>query len=227
MSSKKRKRTQAKARSRASKHTALSPAKLLRQQRAKLKELGLLNVDLRAKVSKRQAAEIARFADVLAKKATVIDVGKKAASKFKARGLLTKGGMIVVKRKRGEKVTYSKTTETVITKRKDAGLFVTRRIEATGRIDETLGPNEWVILPAGSNEYPFKSWKELDEFMRRDTVHNAASWRAHAYTEEIEDEELELLDRLPRKKRGKRVKVKTKIKRRVARTKKVRRKKRR
>lgn len=158
----------------------------LHNQLKKLKSLGLYSGDLRKKPGRTGKQTVARFSDVLSGKAVVLK--PKDAQRFK--GIYrTKGKLVVVPKRTGEKIKVDKSGEIISTRK-----VGNRTIKSTGtrlrKGEELARPkkaNVQYAIPFNSRGgstfwMRFPNYDELKKFM---AGYNYKGWRDYVVKEEI------------------------------------------
>ena len=194
-----------------SKSNSSAQAAKLKKQLSKLKSLGLYSGDLRRKPDTKAKNAAAKFADVLAGKAAVVKPDK--PGRYRGIYPTTKSGLVIVPRRKGERVRVDKEGE-IISTRKVGGRTVTSRGKTVKRGDKIEQPKaeervQYVIpfnaAGGGTNWVRFPNFDELQKFM---AGYNYKSWKDYVIVEKIDDplDDDELDERLERKRKGRRIK---------------------
>lgn len=180
-----------------SKKSPLTQVAKLKEQRAKLRALGLITIkrDLRSKINKTDKKAVAEFQDVLAGRAKVIDVPTKAEAKKFGRIFKVKGEHVIVPRRKGERLRYNKETGNIEGKRIEYGR--TRKTiipsEPTSAELAKKGKRLRYVLPVARGDevqrYSFMSFAELEHFVTQDTEFRGAyaggGWKRYVEFEEV------------------------------------------
>lgn len=172
-----------------------------REWRSRLKAQGLFGrrVNLRSKVTPAQKRQIAKYKDVATGKAKVFRVAKKDAPKLrKLFGLKGKDDIVVVPKKKGERVTYSKKTGEITIAKKDRKRILEAEFKEGKQIPGTRLFYS-IYFQRGDDEesYSFEDFEELKRFMseyEKDSVKPKRkgwkTWRQYVVREYLDNEEI-------------------------------------
>jgi hypothetical protein len=169
-----------------------SNTKVTKSQRARekkhlkrLKELGLYTGDLRRRTTRAGRKALAKYQDVLSRRATVITLPPRAP----VPGFLRRRGRkVIVPHAKGERVTVAKTGQISKVKRV-AGRTVRKNVR--GKITETGRPGYWVIPFQHGHGGPireqrFSSYAAAAAYMAQEEYEDYDAWEDYAYFEETD-----------------------------------------
>lgn len=149
----------------------LTPDQLrkFRSDIASLKSKGLLSkrVDARSqKPTRYMRSQIKKFSDVLSGKAAVVKAPRSKAKEFSDK-YIVKGNKVVVPKRKGETVSYSKSSNTIVASSKVGEKRVRRRMSAKAptKHEAPLKGNVLYVIPLGNTRQSFDTWSDLVLFM--------------------------------------------------------------
>lgn len=175
----------------------------------KLSQLGLYSGDLRKKPTKYGLKKIAKFADVLSGKATVVE--PKKPERFKDIFEVV-GNKVIVPRRKGERITVDKKTREIVSKRK-----VGKRTVIARGMQLKRGQQPPKVEYPASYAVPLKSkgggidwhrFPDRDELIKFMSTYDFLGWQDYVVEEHFGDEldDDELSERFDNKRPGRKIK---------------------
>lgn len=172
----------------------------LRREVLKLKDLGLIKYNKRHKIGAKEKRAVKKYSDVVSGKAAVIKLPKKEAKKY-GRSFRQTGNLIIIPRKKGDRVRFDKKNKEVVITGKRYGKK-TRTILEPGRGTKARkgpprGYKRWYAIPFGNSKNYFPNKKELAAFMneyKHAAVAAGRKWGFKNWRKYIEIVDLEIGD---------------------------------
>lgn len=174
----------------------------------KLRDLGLYKGDLRKKPTKYALGKLKQFDDVLSGNAVVVKPRDPKRFKNMYR---TIGDVVVVPKRKGEKISVDKSGE-IVSKRKSGKHIIRARGKTVKRGEPIAKPEPETttqyVIPFNSRDgvtwFRFPDWDELQKFM---AGYDYKGWEDYVIVEEVgsEFDDDELNDRLDSKRKGRRI----------------------
>lgn len=170
-----------------------------RSRRIRLREVGLISkrVSLKAKPTIYERTQLWKFRNVLARKATVVTVPKAIAAAYRKAGFAVrsakgKRAVVVVSRRKGERVTFQKTTGYIIAKRgKTKRIYHVANLPPPAR---KSGKKYFYVLPyVNGQRIRFDEYGELQNWMMQSSASpakggNYKDWERYV---EIEEDDID------------------------------------
>lgn len=162
---------------------------------AKLKSKGLVGkkVDARSqKPTRYMLSQVKKYDDVLQGKATVAHTPTRAEAKAFSERYRIKGKSVVIPTKEGERVAYSKKTQSFSATRRVGGKKVTRELypEMSKSRAPSKSKNVLYVIPIGNTRQSFDTWEDLVLFMEpyeQNPKNSYKEWEKYVEIVRVED----------------------------------------